>query len=66
MTKFLRLSEVLNRTGMSRSTLYEQISAGSFPKPVKVSSRTNGWPDNEIAEWIAERVRQRDNAMGEA
>lgn len=62
MTKFLRLSEVLTRTGMSRSTLYEQISAGAFPKPVKVSSRTNGWPETDYEAWAAERIAERGEA----
>lgn len=62
MTKFLRLGEVLNRTGLSRSTLYEQISADAFPRPVKISARSNGWPENDIEAWQAARIAERESA----
>ncbi|EEW2745885.1 AlpA family transcriptional regulator, partial [Escherichia coli] len=33
---FIRLSEVMRRTGYGRAWIYRLISLGRFPKPVKI------------------------------
>jgi prophage regulatory protein len=48
----IRLPEVITRTGLSRSTIYSQISRGDFPKGIPISQRTRGWLAQEIEEWI--------------
>lgn len=50
--QFIRQDEVLSRTKLSRSTLYELVNAGSFPKPLKLGERINAWPLTEIDEWM--------------
>lgn len=55
MTKLLRLPEVLERTALSRSKLYELLDAGQFPKPCKVGDRVNAWPDSEVEDWVQAR-----------
>lgn len=62
MTKFLRFQEVLDRTGLSRSTCYEQIAAGAFPKPVKLAPRAIGFPESEVEAWAAARLAEREAA----
>ncbi len=52
-----RLPEVIKRTGLSRSSIYKGIKEGAFPKPVKLSARTNGWPSTVIDDWIEEIIR---------
>ena len=37
--RILRLRPVLERTGLSRSTLYRKVTEGAFPKPVQLSAR---------------------------
>ena len=49
--RILRLPAVLERTGLSRSTLYRKIKAGSFPKQVQISTRCAGWRDSDVSEW---------------
>ena len=44
-------------TGLSRSTIYQYVKDGAFPKPVPVGPRAVGWLESEVSEWIAERVR---------
>jgi prophage regulatory protein len=51
--RFLRLPAVLERTGLSRSTLYRKISQGTFPKQVQISLRCAGWRESAISEWVA-------------
>ena len=61
--RILRLSEVKERTGLSRSTIYLAISKGGFPQAVNLSIRCVGWLESEVDAWIAARVaRSRHHA----
>ncbi|HEV7661580.1 MAG TPA: AlpA family transcriptional regulator [Allosphingosinicella sp.] len=51
--RILRLPAVLDRTGLSRSTLYRKIQAGTFPKQVPISTRCAGWRESSVCEWMA-------------
>ena len=55
----LKLAETCRRTGKSRSAVYADISAGSFPSPVRIGRRAVGWLESEINEWIRVRAAQR-------
>ena len=64
--KILRLPCVIDRTGLSRSTIYLRISKGDFPAPVSLGSRAVGWIDAEVQEWLRQRIdasRNRDNCQ---
>ncbi len=54
--KILRLPNVLDRTGLSRSTVYQRVTEGSFPKPVSLGARAVGWIETEVDEWIARQI----------
>ena len=53
----LRRRQVEQRTGLSRSTLYQYIKDGCFPKPVPLGPRAVGWIESEVTDWIAGRIR---------
>lgn len=57
--QILRLPEVLARTGLRRSTLYQQIADGQFPKPVHLGPRAVGWLEAEVSAWLEARVQGR-------
>ncbi|QHL91992.1 AlpA family phage regulatory protein [Sphingomonas changnyeongensis] len=50
----LRLPEVMARTGLSRSTIYAKISAGTFPRQIPVSKTMVVWRESDICAWIAD------------
>ena len=50
--RFLRLNAVLERTGLSRSTLYRKAQAGTFPKQVRIATRCAGWRESAINAWM--------------
>ncbi len=50
--RILRLNAVLDRTGLSRSTLYRKMQAGTFPMNVKISERCAGWRQSAVEEWL--------------
>lgn len=53
--KHLRRRDVEDVTGLSRSTIYNLMSRGLFPRPVKLTGKAVAWPENAIAEWLASR-----------
>ena len=57
--KILRLPIVLDRTGLSRSTVYQRVTEGSFPRPVSLGARAVGWIETEVEEWIARQIEVR-------
>lgn len=52
----LRLPDVCRRTGLPRSTLYDHIARGNFPRPIHLTERTRAWPESDIARWIDDRI----------
>jgi prophage regulatory protein len=43
---------VLERTGLSRSTVYRKVQEGTFPPKVKLSEHCCGWRESEINRWM--------------
>lgn len=58
--KTLRLPEVIAKVGLSKSTIYAMIKAGTFPKQRKLGTRASGWIEEEVDAWIASRVTAGD------
>ena len=65
-TKVVRLPEVRTLTGLSRSTIYSQISQGKFPKPILLGSRAVGWIEQEVEDWLEQRINFSRPAEGVA
>lgn len=40
---------------ISHTTLWRRVKEGSFPKPVKLSTRVAAWRAEDIRAWIAAR-----------
>ena len=59
MSKVLKLKEVVKKSALSKSSLYEKIKRGTFPAPIKLGERASGWIDDEVDEWIEARRRER-------
>ena len=51
--RIVRLKTVLDRTGLSRSTIYRKINEGTFPRQIPISINGAGWRESEINRWIA-------------
>lgn len=58
--KLIRLTKVMDYTGLARSTIYKYISEGTFPKPVSLGGRAAAWVESEVQEWILTRIEERD------
>ena len=68
--RFIRLPEVLSRTGFGRTSIYRKMEDGSFPKSLKLGgppkdsnefdSRAVAWIEDEVDQWIESRIEERD------
>lgn len=56
--RILRIRAVLNRTGLSRSTLYRKVQDGTFPKQIQIAARCTGWRESAVIEWIRAPMRE--------
>ena len=71
--RFIRLPEVLSRTGYGRTTIYRKMEDGSFPRSVKLGGpledpnafdcRAVAWIEDEVEQWIESRIDERDSSL---
>ncbi len=64
--RLLRLPEVIQRTGRSRTGIYREVQEGTFPKPVRASLRSVAWIEGEVDQWIAARIAASRGPVGGA
>jgi len=60
LRRILRLPQVVDATGETRSTIYKRIAEGEFPRPVKLGAKSVGWVEDEIAAYNEKRITMRD------
>ena len=68
--RFIRLPEVMSRTGYGRTSIYRKMEDGSFPQSIKLGgppldpslfdSRAIAWLEEEVDQWIESRIEERD------
>ncbi len=56
-SSIIQQPQVEQRTGLSRSSIYQKISEGTFPAPIRLSAKAVGWLSHEIDKWIEQRIR---------
>src|SRR5690554_6357903 len=52
----IKRREVLARTTLANSTLYELMRAGKFPQSVQIGPRSVAWIEEEVDAWIESRI----------
>jgi len=52
----LRLRQVSQLTGLSRSMIYQMQADGRFPQRIKLGERAVGWLESEVRDWLATRI----------
>ena len=68
--RFIRLPEVMNRTGYGRTSIYRKMEDGSFPRCVKLGGpledtnafdcRAIAWIEEEVDQWMESMIEERD------
>jgi prophage regulatory protein len=59
--RLIKLKEVMHNTALARSTIYKYIADGMFPKPVSLGDRAVAWVEEEIFDWIEDKISQRQS-----
>ena len=54
----LRRKQVEARIGLSRSTIYERIKAGTFPEPISLGAKSVGWVESEVDAWLSSQIEK--------
>ena len=63
--RFLRLPTVRDRVGVSKSSIYQWISEGTFPRPIPLGGRAVGWIESEVDDWMNRRIEASRNRDGD-
>ncbi|MDC5841314.1 helix-turn-helix transcriptional regulator [Vibrio europaeus] len=50
--RIIRLPEVKEMTGLSRSTIYLRMSKGDFPQSISLGERAVGWLETDVERWL--------------
>ena len=58
--RFIRLKEVMHVTGLGRSSIYNYMAEGRFPKTVSLGGRAVAWVESEVEQWIEDRLAEQD------
>lgn len=53
--QLMRDKEVVQVTGIGRTTRYELIAAGNFPPPIRLSPKRIAWRRSDIVNWLQSR-----------
>lgn len=52
VTRFVRLPEAMHLCGLSRSSIYQKMTDGSFPARIRISARSVAWLESDLIAWI--------------
>ena len=58
MERIMRIPEVVEVTGLSKTTIWRRVKSGDFPAPVRLGSlatRSVGWREGEVETWLDSR-----------
>ena len=56
--RLVRLPEVEAMTGCKKSTIYELMRAGRFPKSVRLNARMVAWAETAVLQWVQDRISE--------
>jgi len=45
-------------TGCKKSTIYQMIADGRFPKPLRLTGRMVAWPETAVLQWVQDRIAE--------
>lgn len=63
--RLIRIREVIQRTGLSKSSIYDLMAQDSFPKTIRLSEhgRSVAFLESEVVEWMAARIAARNSTV---
>ena len=64
--RLIRLPELQTLIPLSRTVIWRGVSAGTLPKPIRLSKNVNAWRLDEVISYIHEQTRKRDERRDDA
>ena len=55
----LRRGQVEREVGLKRSTIYQRMQEGTFPRPIRLGERAVGWRASDIERFLEDPVGYR-------
>jgi len=59
MQKLIRMKQIKEMTTLSQATIYRLIAKGSFPKQVVIGDRAAVWIEDEVVDFLNQRIAAR-------
>ena len=56
--RLLRLPQVIDATGLGKTTIYALQAEGDFPMRVKVTAHSVAWVEEEVQAWLTARIER--------
>ncbi len=56
--RLIRLPEVKDITGLSRTSIYRNINEGNFPHSVALGGRAVAWVESEVRAWVSKMIEE--------
>ncbi|WP_311270867.1 AlpA family phage regulatory protein [Sphingobium sp. WCS2017Hpa-17] len=50
--RLLKISDVMERTALSRSHIYTLVGRGQFPAPRKLGPKCSRWVESHVDAWV--------------
>ncbi|WP_447780344.1 helix-turn-helix transcriptional regulator [Aeromonas veronii] len=57
--RFIRVREAIQKTGLSKSSIYDLMAQGQFPQTVRLGGRSVAFVEGEVDAWMVERIAAR-------
>jgi prophage regulatory protein len=54
--RILRMHQITDLTGLSKSTLYLYMKQGKFPRSIPIGERSRGFVESQVQEWINQKI----------
>jgi prophage regulatory protein len=61
-SEYIKLPQVLNLTGLGKTSIYKLMSNNTFPKPTSFGVRRIAWRRIDIQTWIKQKIKERDSS----
>ncbi|OOE40052.1 transcriptional regulator [Salinivibrio kushneri] len=61
--KLLKLQQVMEKTSLCSSSIYNLMKEGDFPKNISVMGKRKAWLESEVEEWVMARIAERDSEV---
>ena len=56
--RVVRMRPLIERVGLSKSEIYRQIQAGTFPRPIALGVHAVGWLERDVELWLVTRAKR--------